>query len=215
MIISITNPKGGVGKSTLAVNLTVEAMKDGWEDVAILELDPQRTAHLWSKLREKHGVKPPVEVELVETVKALRAGCGAYQADRKSLLVVDCAGTDSQHNRVAIEYSDLVIIPTRPSQAEVFALLRAVSLARELGKEPYVLSCGAFPQSQGKLSDLAEYVQTINCKMMSSTIRYRSGYQDAYMEGKSVTEYTRDPAAAYEIRQLMEEITNVLEVQNG
>lgn len=215
MIISITNPKGGVGKSTLAVNLAVEAMKDEWQDVAILELDPQRTAHLWSKLREKRGVKPPVEVELVETVKALRTGCGAYQADPKSLLVVDCAGTDSQYNRVAIEHSDLVIIPTRPSQAEVFALLRAVNLTRELKKEPYVLSCGAFPQSQQKLTDLAEYVQTLECKMMLSVVRYRTGYQDAYVEGKSVTEYARDAAASWEIRTLMEEVTRILEVQHG
>ena len=159
MIISLANIKGGVGKSTLAVNLAVEAMKDGWQDVAVLELDPQRTAHLWSKLREQRGIQPPVEVELVETLKAIENGCAAYAGDKESLLLVDCSGADSQFNRVAVKHSDLVLIPTRPSQAEVFALERAVSLLLELGKTPYILNCGAFPQAVGTLNDLTDFVQ--------------------------------------------------------
>lgn len=211
MIISLANPKGGVGKSTLAVNLAVEAIKDGWEDIAILELDLQRTAYLWAKLRDQRGVKPPVQIELVDSIETIEGGCAAYAADKQSLLIVDCAGADTDFNRAAVAFSDMVIIPTRPSQIEVFALTRALGLIQDLGKVPYILNACAFPAAKSTINDLAEYIGTLGgCKLMSSVIRYRAAYQHSFAAGKSVTEYARDQLASLEIAELAKEINQFL-----
>ena len=52
MIINIAHQKGGVGKSTLAINLGIEMKAD------ILDLDNQNSVLLFNKMRERNGYKP-------------------------------------------------------------------------------------------------------------------------------------------------------------
>ena len=49
-VIVVANPKGGVGKSTLATNLAGYFAANG-EWVALADLDKQQSAHAWLDLR--------------------------------------------------------------------------------------------------------------------------------------------------------------------
>ena len=51
-VISFASAKGGVGKSTLTINTACAAAAEG-ATVAVLDCDPQATAVLWRKQRDK------------------------------------------------------------------------------------------------------------------------------------------------------------------
>ena len=51
VIITVGNTKGGVGKTTIAVNLAVEAAKDG-KNVLLIDTDPQGSSTAFRSERE-------------------------------------------------------------------------------------------------------------------------------------------------------------------
>ena len=51
-VVALTSDKGGMGKSTAAVNLACAATEEGFE-VAVLDLDPQASVGRWSRIRKK------------------------------------------------------------------------------------------------------------------------------------------------------------------
>ena len=216
MIISIANPKGGVGKTTLTVNLATTLISK-YPDTRILELDLQRSSSLWAGYRAERGITPEIPVSAVSSVKQIPAVASPYQGNSRALLVVDCGGIDSDFNREAMSVSDLVIIPTRPSQVEVYALTRAMSVLKAVGRTGYVVNNGSFPASISKLTDLAEYVNEMDgFKLLHTVVRLRADFQDAYGAGMSVLEYNRNSKAAEEIAALAKEIQRLLkEAQHG
>ena len=59
MTVLFGNSKGGVGKSTLAVNLAVHQASEGL-DVAIVDTDRQGSVAAWSAVRDEEGITPRI-----------------------------------------------------------------------------------------------------------------------------------------------------------
>ena len=51
-VIALASQKGGVGKTTLAGHLAVEASKDSKERVGIIDADPQGSLCAWWNMRK-------------------------------------------------------------------------------------------------------------------------------------------------------------------
>ncbi|MWP62989.1 ParA family protein [Gilliamella sp. Pas-s25] len=61
MIIVVGCNKGGAGKTTTAINLTVAlALKN--KDVCLVDADPQRSASKWQLLRENENIQPAINL---------------------------------------------------------------------------------------------------------------------------------------------------------
>ena len=56
-VICVVSAKGGVGKSTIAVNLACAA-QDDQQRVAILDIDPQGSSILWGGITGKASWRP-------------------------------------------------------------------------------------------------------------------------------------------------------------
>lgn len=112
MKIAVYNEKGGAGKTTLAVHLALGL------PAALVDLDEQKTATLWLGQR-----LPPV-----------RALPSLDEAPVDGDVVIDFApGKDLVKARL-LAAADLVLIPVRPTFADLATVANAVRLVAAAGK---------------------------------------------------------------------------------
>jgi chromosome partitioning protein len=111
--ITVANPKGGSGKTTLATNVA------GWlagkrQRVALQDLDPQRSSTEW--LARRPALFPRI-VGLPPGVRARDLG-----EDRPQWLVVDtAAGLHGDDLRDAVRRADVMLVPLTPSAFDMGA----------------------------------------------------------------------------------------------
>lgn len=207
MIILVGAEKGGVGKSTLCTNLAVHLARNG-VDVVVLDTDAQGTCTNFTSRRGESGISPPIHcIQRTGDVSAtLRDLAARYQ-----VVLVDAGGRDSRELRTAMAVAQLVLIPTRASQADLETMPKVneiVGLARALNPtmEAYaVISMGptnpVIREAQSAQELLAEFDQL---KLATTVVRDRKIFRDALLSGKGVVEMDNGQAKA-EIQLLAQE----------
>jgi chromosome partitioning protein len=124
-IVSLLNQKGGVGKTTLAINLAAYFSLAG-ESVLYIDADPQATALDWSAMRQKKPLFNVVGLPKNTLHRDLPTLSEPYQwtfIDGPPL-VFDVA-------KSAIMASHLVIIPVQPSGPDIWSAKKIVELVSE------------------------------------------------------------------------------------
>ena len=134
-VITIASTKGGVGKSTLAVNLSAQFAVQG-HDVALLDADPQGSAFKWNTVRQAvidEGVKlSPIFVASVQGQTLL--DLSKEKADQGYYVFIDSAGVDNQSTRSALVRSDYVLMVAAPSTLDLWELGTLLKAIDGLGK---------------------------------------------------------------------------------
>jgi len=125
MIIGVLSQKGGVGKTTIAINLaaTLSVAKNR---VLLVDADPQGSALAWSSARDKDPLFPVVGMAKPTLHRDLPEVAKDYD-----VVVIDGAPRVNDLGRAAILASDLVLIPVQPSPYDVWAAAETVQLIRE------------------------------------------------------------------------------------
>lgn len=110
MIILVGSSKGGVGKSTVAVNLAAWiALHDG--SVVLVDTDVQRHASDWAHDRARLFPTHP-RVVLAQAYGKNVPGILREQRSHYKYVVVDAGGRDSQELRFAARVADVMVSPT-------------------------------------------------------------------------------------------------------
>ena len=122
--IALIAQKGGVGKTTMAVNLAVAA----GPKTALFDLDPQESAVIWADRRKAEA--PHVEFL---TERRLPDGLAAAEKQGFSLAIIDTPPAAGPQAFTAAQAADLVLIPCRPSLVDLDAIRRTAQLIKSAG----------------------------------------------------------------------------------
>lgn len=210
MILTIGNTKGGVGKTTLALNIAIARARAG-RDVWLIDGDRQATASTALAIRNESGQLPAMATAQYFDGPALRAQVG-LQAAKFDDVVIDVGGRDSSALRAALALSDALLIPFQPRSIDVWALRdisELVDEVRSFGKElqAYAVLNLADIQGQDNKDAAAALVDFPGITLLDTPIRRRKSFANAAGEGLSVLEHEpADPKARAELEALVKAI---------
>lgn len=125
-IIAVANPKGGVGKSTLATNLAGALAQRG-HTVALGDLDRQQSARQWLNLR-------PTAARPIQSWRLDDAGDLTTPPKGVAHAVVDTpAGLHGKKLRAVLGQVDRILIPLQPSLFDIQAIHGFLQELAEVG----------------------------------------------------------------------------------
>jgi chromosome partitioning protein len=206
MILTVGNIKGGVGKTTTALNITIALALCG-EDVLLIDGDEQATAATFTDLRTtKRQEAARSQGRTEEEVKSIGPGytCARLQgaaiktqvrqmAPKYDHIVIDVGGRDTGGLRSALVVSDLLLMPVEPGSFEVWATadtLEVVTEARELNEKlrALIVINKADPQGNDNAETEAYFVDKEGVEIAPHYLTRRKVYRNAQAEGLSVFE---------------------------
>jgi chromosome partitioning protein len=199
--IVLATQKGGSGKSTLAIGLALAAKQAGFT-VRLIETDPQGTLSNWQRRR---GDAEPV-VEPIYNAADIGPRLQMLADSGLQLAIVDTAAGLSAATTAAIRYSDLCLIPARPSLADIEATASTLSVARAW-KRPFGFVLNQTPIRGQRIDNAAntlaeEAAHDLADVLARPLIVMRNDHQDSLAAGLSVSEYASSSKSADEIRRL-------------
>ena len=207
MILSVGNIKGGVGKTTLAVNLAILRANAG-RDVLLVDGDEQRTALTFTDLRSEQMGQPGYTAVSLQG-SALRTQVRQL-ASKYDDIIIDVGGRDTGSLRAALTITDTLLVPVQPRSFDIWAvdqMAELVAEAREINDHLRALIVLNAADAQGH--DNEDAAQALNeiqgLEMLNAVIGRRKAFPNAAASGRAVTEYTpRDPKAVEELCNLLD-----------
>ncbi|MEO9190459.1 MAG: AAA family ATPase [Acetobacteraceae bacterium] len=204
MIVTVGNTKGGVGKTTLAMQLALSRRLAG-RDVLLIDADRQGSAQTAVSIRAEAGRAPALSCVQYAEGKVLRAQVGALAAKHDDTII-----GDSEALRVALGRSDVLLVPVQPRAINVGALADIVELveraqeARAEDNRPALRAFAVLNLADPDNTDAAKAVLDFPALLpLDGIVRRRKAVANAMANGLSVDEFTpRDPKACDEIGAL-------------
>jgi len=217
MIIAISHQKGGVGKSTLAYNLSVELSKQ--YNINVVDLDVQQTITACNIIRGKFG-QEKLNILNFEDKKDFVEFLN--DDDESNITIIDTGGFDSGLNRVAMYAADLIITPVSTEFLEVIGLEKYKTIIKEVSKKvgkkikTHVI-LNKIHHAQLRFEDIENFINKSpkQFTLMKSVIRRRSDFSISLSHGFSVCEFDQKSDSSKEIKNLISEISEILDFKTN
>jgi chromosome partitioning protein len=211
MIIAVTNLKGGVGKTTIAINLAV-ALTQRKKSVCIIDTDKnQNSAVEWSMCRSED--KETIQVFSIEAdqikVKTLN------DLEKKfDILILDGTPQLSELASRTIVVSDVVLIPISASLFDFRAFEKFLGLLEETDSNRVALGLKSVKsyivlnkinERANISSEIVRGLEKYDVPILKARLGNRTAYAETALDGMGVTE-GKDKKASEEFNKLVDEI---------
>jgi chromosome partitioning protein len=206
MILVVGNVKGGVGKTTLAINLAIARANAG-KDVLLVDGDEQQTAMTFTELRTQHLQNPGYTAVSLQGA-ALRTQVRALHPKYQEI-VIDVGGRDTGSLRAALTVAETLVIPVQPRTFDIWAVDHMAALvkeAREINPQLRALSVLNAADSQGRdNTEAADALKEMSgIAFLPVMLGRRKAFPNAAATGRGITEHLpKDPKALREFHTLL------------
>jgi len=209
-VITIAHQKGGVGKSTIALNLAVELGKK--YPLSVIDLDYQKSISIFNENRKETGLNP-LNIISVESQKELMN----IIDNADGIILIDSGGFDSDLNRISILGADIIITPLSNNLIEIYGLEAFKKILIDLKRirsdiKSNILLNNVNPQITKSIEELKEYIKSNSqfFNMFETILRRRVDFAKSFETGKSVVEIDGSSKASKELDNLIREIELIL-----
>ncbi len=123
-IFTVANPKGGSGKTTVAIVLAGEFAKHAYS-VVIIDADPQGSSYQWHASSLARGLSPD-GIDLVRAADAGALSQAVERLDSYDVLVIDTPGYYGEVLIQSALRADLVVLPCKVHTFDASQVVRTI-----------------------------------------------------------------------------------------
>lgn len=178
-VVSFVGQKGGVGKSSLARLLSVDAARTG-RKVLLADFDlEQLTCLEWNAVRLRRNVEPEIDVRPFKSLKKLRRSEETFD-----LIVADTRGLADELTKDVAEESNVVFLPTGTSGDDLrptLALARRLAKHGADGKLMFILSKTG--RSERQVATALRQIEDQGYPVLTTNWALRDGLQSEFDQG--------------------------------
>lgn len=214
-VISIVQQKGGVGKTTLAINLAGAIRQRGLSTI-VVDADPQASASAWA-IPRKLGFDVRPELLSSGTLSQWLRNILKQRAD---LILIDTPAGLSSVSRAAVDVADLVVIPCGPSSLDINAarttLMNVVTALRSdsRSKAQIVIVPTRVDLQTPEGQQIADELSGLG-ESVSPALSHDVYFVRAFTQGVTVTTAAPDSSAAREMQALTDFFLEVLAAKDN
>jgi len=198
MKIGITNLKGGVGKTTLSINLAVCFAHMGYK-VCVVDTDTNQNSLQWYGARDE-GL-PHVLVVGTTDPKALTKAVDSLNGHHDIIIMDGTPNLSSEMNTRVMMTADLLLIPVRPGANDFRAMeafVARLDQVRELRPEvaAYFVINEFDERKTAHKTVKSALAGTFDLPILETLIKSRTVYGEATLMGNGAYEHDDDKAKA-------------------
>ena len=201
----VANHKGGVGKTTIAMNLAAGLARRG--SCIVVDADIQGSAALWANSADPSRF--PADVLSAaensdDTIDRLR--------DHHDFIVVDCPpATDAKQTEAVLALAEYLLIPVLPSPMDLWATARVEEMVeRAQLRNPKLQARLVVNQIEPRSAmsrQVGSALNELQVPALNQGLGRRAAYRTAALDGASVYELGgRGRVAKEEIEAIIEEV---------
>jgi len=203
-VITISQQKGGTGKTTLAVHLALAFIKYHNLKVAIIDTDPQGSLGKWFMIRTEKKVSNNNLTFKTASLWGAQYESKTLKSDN-DIVIIDTPPKIESDARPSIEAADLVLIPMAASHVDFWATGAIVEIAKQ-AKKKILIQINRSNQRSKLINKTNDFIKSLDLTSTKTIIGNRQIYTSSMGEGKTAVEKQKKGNAIDEIKSLSEQI---------
>ncbi|MGK7891101.1 MAG: ParA family protein [Leptolyngbyaceae cyanobacterium] len=189
-VVGVLNGKGGVGKTTTAINLAATLAET--YTVLLVDTDPQGSASWWTGRSEKgmgFDISQDTDPKSLQRLKDIQ---------QYEIVVVDTPPYLNSESLGAIApVANYLLLPTPPAPMDLMALIETVrTLVKPTDVNYRVLLTRVDPRSTGVAVEAQETLRSLNIPVCNTYVRAYKAHEQAALEGVAITQWRGRNATA-------------------